>query len=65
MQKATKDISPLIAAERIRKIQEVVGTFAWYSRAVDPTMAAMMSSIAYRQSRGIKNLEQEVKQFLD
>ena len=65
VQKATKDTSPLISAERIRKIQEVVGTFAWYSRAVDPTMAAMMSSIASRQSRGTEDLEQEVKQFLD
>jgi len=65
VQKATKDTSPLISAERIRKIQEVVGTFAWYSRAVDPTMAATMSSIASRQSRGTEDLEQEVKQFLD
>ena len=43
----------------------MVGTFAWYSRAVDPTMAATMSSIASRQSRGTEDLEQEVKQFLD
>ena len=65
IQKATKDTSPLISAERIKKIQEVIGTFAWYSRAVDPTMAATMSSIAARQSRGTEKLEEEVAQFLD
>ena len=43
----------------------MVGTFAWYSRAVDPTMAATMSSIASRQSKGTENLEKEVNQFLD
>ena len=65
MQKATKDTSPLISAERIRKIQEVVGTFAWYSHTVDPTMAVMMSSIVSRQSRGTEDPEQAVKQFLN
>ena len=43
----------------------MVGTFAWYSRAVDPTMAATMSSIAAGNSKGTENLEKEVKQFLD
>ena len=42
----------------------MVGTLAWYSRAVDPTMAATMSFIAARQSKGTENLEKEVKQFL-
>ena len=43
----------------------VVGTFAYYSSAVDPTMAATMSSIASRQSSATEKLEEEVKQFLD
>ena len=59
------DTSSKISAERIRHIQDVVGTFAWYSRAVDPTMAATMSSIASRQSKGTEKLEEEVRQFLD
>ena len=60
-----KDTSPPISPARIKLIQDVVGTFAWYARAVDPTMAATMSSIASRQSKGIENLEKEIKQFLD
>ena len=65
VQTATTDTSPQISAERIRHIQDVVGTFAYYSRAVDPTMAATMSSIASRQSSATEKLEEEVKQFLD
>ena len=65
VQTATTDTSPHISAERIRHIQDVVGTFAYYSRAVDPTMAATMSSIASRQSSATEKLEEEVKQFLD
>ena len=51
-QTATQDTSPLISAPRIKRIQEVVGSFAWYARACDPTMAATMSSIASRQTKG-------------
>ena len=59
------DASPRVDAARIKRIQDVVGTFAWYGRAVDPTMGATMSSIASRQSKATENLEAEVKQFLD
>ena len=47
-----KDTSPNISPERIKLTQDVVGTFAWYARAVDTTMAATMISIASRQSKG-------------
>jgi len=65
MQSATTDTSPQTSAERIQSIQDGVGTFAYYSRAVDPTMAATMSSIASRQSSATEKLEEEVKQLLD
>ena len=65
VQKTTHDTSPMISAKAIKRIQEVVGTFAWYARACDPTMAATLSSIATRQSKATTNLEEEVKQFLD
>ena len=60
-----KDTSPTISPARVKYIQDVVGTFAWYARAVDPTMADTMSSIASRKSKGTKNLEKEVEQLLD
>ena len=65
VQTTTHDTSPRISAEKIKHIQDVVGTFAWYARACDPTMAATLSSIATRQSKATTNLEAEVKQFLD
>ena len=43
-----KDTSPTISPVRIKRIQDVVGTFAWYARVVDPTMAVTISSIASR-----------------
>ena len=52
-----KDTSPHISPARIKHIQDFVGTFAWYTRSVDPKMAATMSSIASRQSKGTENLE--------
>ena len=65
VQKTIYDTSPMISAKAIKRIQEVVGTFAWYARTCNPTMAATLSSIATRQSTATTNLEEEVKQFLD
>ena len=59
------DTSPALSSAGIKRIQDVVGTFAWYSRASDPTMTATLSSIASRQSTATEQLGEEVKQFLD
>ena len=40
------DTSPHISKERIRHIQDVVGTLIYYARAVDPTLLATLSKIA-------------------
>ena len=52
-----KDTSPTIYPACIKLIQDVVGTFAWYAREVDTTMASIMIYIASRQSKGTENLE--------
>ena len=65
VQTTTHDTSPRISAEKIKHIQDVVGTFAWYSRACDPTMAATLSSIGSRQSKATTDLHAEVVHFLD
>ena len=59
------DTSPQISKEGIRRIQEIVGTFAWYSAATDPTMAKTLSSIASRQAKATEQLKREVNHFLD
>ena len=58
-----KDKSPGISESIIKLIQDVVGTFACYGRAVDPKMAATLRSIASRQSKATENLEEELKTF--
>ena len=69
MQQATKETSPLISANRIRNIQEYPGSgghvFLVFTICGPGHMAATMSSIVSRQSRGTTKLEEEVKQFFD
>ena len=59
------DDTPLLSPEGIRQVQDIVGTFAWYSRATDPTMTPTLSLITGRQSKATQQLCEEVTQFLD
>ena len=60
-----KDNSPSLSTKRFKRIQYVVGTFAWYAQASDPTMARALSYIVSRQSKGTAKLVEEVRHFLD
>ena len=51
-----KENSPSLSTARVKRIQDVVGTFAWYARASDPTMARSLSSIASHQYKGTEQL---------
>ena len=44
--------SPLLPAKKINLVQQIVGTFLYYSIAVDPTMLAALVSIAVQQAKG-------------
>ena len=54
-----------MSVDRVKRIQDVVGTFSWYVRAVNPTIVATISSITSRQATATEQLEKEVTQFLD
>jgi len=54
---------PLTAAE-IKELQEIVGVFLFYSRAVDPTMLTAINKIASRQAKPTSLIKQEVERFL-
>ena len=54
-QKTPEDKSQPLSAAEIKRIQDVVGTFGWYSRAADPTMVQSLSSIAGRQAKTTKS----------
>jgi hypothetical protein len=62
---ADADSSPLLSPEDKKFIQEVVGTFLYYARAVDPTMLTALGSIATQQANPTEHTMQKVKLFLD
>jgi hypothetical protein len=54
---------PLTAAE-ILELQEIVGVFLFYARAVDPTMLTAINKIASRQAKPTSLIKKEVERFL-
>ena len=62
---ADVDTSPQLAKERIRHIQDIVGTLLYYARAVDPTLLATLIQIASRQSTATEEVATTSKQLLD
>ena len=59
------DDSPLLGKDNIKYIQQVVGSFLYYARAVDPTILMALSLIAADQAAPTENTMKRVKQFLD
>ena len=64
-QKATNDVSPPVSAERKKRIQEIVGVFLYYARAVDPTMLTAINKIASAQAHPTEDVEAAVMHFLN
>ena len=50
-----EDESPLLQGKDIKFVQQVVGSFLYYARAVDPTILMALSSIAADQSKPTEN----------
>ncbi len=57
--------SPLLDNAGKKRIQQVVGSFLYYARAVDPTILMALSDIATQQSAPTKNTKRWVNHFLD
>ena len=60
-----EDTSPALSKEEKTFIQEVIGTFLYYARAVDCTMLCALGSLASQQSQPTERTMQLIKQFLD
>ena len=58
-----KDTSQPLSKEGIRRIQKAVGTFAWYSRAIDSIMAKSLCSIAGRQAKASRIIKRRTQPF--
>ena len=65
MQQPVKsDTSSPFSDEQIKRVQDIVGTFVWYSCACDPTLAASIRAIASRQTKGTKDVVAACHQLL-
>ena len=59
------DTSELLDDKNKKYAQQVIGTFLYYARAVDPTMLVDLSAIASSQSAPTAATMDKVKYFLD
>ena len=55
-QPVKSDTSSPLSEKQIKRVQDIVGTFVWYSRECDPTLAASLSAIASRQTKGTEDV---------
>jgi hypothetical protein len=63
-QMTTVDSSPSLPPARAKRIQEIVGVFLYYARAVDATMLTALNKIASAQAAPTEALEVAVDHFL-
>ena len=59
------DESPLLDEAGKKRIQQIVGSFLYYARAVDPTTVMALSDLSSQQSAPTKNTMKRVNQFLE
>jgi hypothetical protein len=59
------DATNLLSKEDKKYIQQVLGTFLYYGRAVDSTMLTVLSSIASNQAEPTEETMNNIKLFLD
>ena len=60
-----EDNSQVHYPEEANTVQNVVGTFLYYSRAVDPTMIASLNTIAAQQSKSTQKTAKKVVRLLN
>jgi hypothetical protein len=59
------NVTNLLSKEEKKYIQQVLGTFLYYGRAVDLTMLTALSSIASTQAKPTEETMENIKLFLD
>ena len=53
-----------LSPQAIKQLQQIVGTFLFYSRAIDPTMLTALSIIATEQTQGTQTTKDKAEHFL-
>ena len=59
------DLTPAMSDEQTKKLQQVVGTFLFYGRAVDPTMLHALNALAAAQSHGTQATAEALTHLLN
>ena len=59
------DDTAKLSPQAIKHLQQIVGTFLFYSRAVDPTMLTALSIIAMEQAQGTQTTKEKAEHFLN
>ena len=64
-QPVKSDTSAPLYDEKIKRVKYIFGTFVWYSHACDTTLAAYLSAIVSRQTKGTEDVMAACHQLLD
>jgi Reverse transcriptase (RNA-dependent DNA polymerase) len=59
------DTSRPLAIDEIKRLQQIVGTFLFYGRAVDPTTLVALSTIASQQASATENTMAAANKFMN
>ena len=59
------DNSPFLPPSGKTRVQQIVGTFLFYARAIDNTMLTTLNSLSTCQSKPTASTNQDIAQFLD
>ena len=62
---AHPDETPALDLADTKRVQEVLGTFLFYARAIDSTMLAAIGTLATQQAKGTKATMTAITQFLN
>ena len=60
-----QDISQKLTDNKIKKVQKIVGSILYYTRAVDMTVLMALSSIASEQTKGTERTLEKAYQVFD
>ena len=59
------DAAAKLTPQAIKHLQQIVGTFLLYSRAIDPTILMALSIIATEQTQGTQTTKEKAEHFLN
>ena len=60
-----EDTSPLLLPKESKYVQQVIGTFLYYARALDSTMLPALNQLANQQANPTQNTLAKCKQLMD